>query len=76
MVRARPSWSPSPTPLSAAEGAATAGEGGRAPAAGLCAQGLPPSSPHSTTSYCAYNQASVWNHMLLESTAKFSTGQV
>lgn len=42
----------------------------------MCRGACPLSSPYSTTSYCAYNQASVWNHILLESIAKFSTGQV
>lgn len=36
-------------------------------------RGLP---PHSTTFHCACDQARVWSHVLLKSTAKFSTGQV
>lgn len=48
----------------------------RAVGAWLCVPGPRLCSHTAQRLYCAYYQASVCNHILLESTAKFSTGQV
>lgn len=48
----------------------------RAVGAWLCVPGPCLCSHTAQRLYCAYYQASVCNHILLESTAKFSTGQV